>query len=84
MWEYRFLTVFSMESGSTEFRDVRYPYVYAYKDTDYIDAMPTRPAVAPILVHQTEVSGKTVVIGETYVVHRPQQPSRKSRLDADD
>lgn len=73
-----------MKSGSTEFRDVRYPYVYAFKDTVYIDAMPTRPRVAPILVHQAEVPGKTVVIGETYVVDRPQQPSRKSRLYADD
>ena len=70
-----------MESGSTEFR---YPYVYAFKDTRYIHAMPTRPAVAPILVQQAEAPGKAVVIGEIYVVHRPQQPSRKSRLDADD
>jgi len=73
--------VFSMES---DFRDVRYPYLYASKDTDYIDVMPTRRAVAPILVQQAEAPGKTVVIGEIYVVHRPQQPSRKSRLDADD
>jgi hypothetical protein len=43
-------------------------------------AMPSRAPIAPVLVGNGSEPGPEVVIGGIYLIHRPQQPSRESRL----
>jgi hypothetical protein len=56
----------------------QYPPAYILVVSTKID-MPSRAPVASATVGTGSIPGLDVVIGDVHLIHRPQQPSRKSR-----
>jgi hypothetical protein len=73
-----FPTVFPMEPSATTIMGRQYALAYILAVSTTID-MPSRAPVASATVGTGSITGFDVVIGDVHLIHRPQQPSRKSR-----